>query len=836
MIGAVTSRAGWVALVFGPLRQSPGRLTIAVVAIALGVALGLAVQLVNGTALAEFERAARQVSGDADLSIRGTRPGFDESLYAELARRPEVAVASPLVEVHARVPGLEGSLRVLGIDRFRAGQLQSGLIAPAADAADLLSDDVLFVSRAVLTATGRRVGDRLPVQAGLDVIELRIGGVLPSGSEGARLAVMDIAAVQSRFQRLGRLTRVDLRLVPGTDRDRFAASVRLPAGVTIETPDRAGEMTARMTRSYRVNLNVLALVALFTGALLVSSTQALSVARRRSALALLRVLGMTRWQVAALVLAEGAIVGVTGALLGAIGGIALAQAVLAFVGADLGAGVFAETSPGVVVTGGPVVLFATLGLAAALLGGLGPALEAARAEPAIALKSGDDARAFAALASPLPGSLLLAAAVLCVPLPPLGGLPLFGYVAIGALLLGTILLLPRLTRLLIQRVPTPRRSIEASLASARLAAYPTHAAASLAAIVAAVSLSVAMAIMVTSFRHSLVDWLEGILPADLYVRAGGDGDTGFIDPEAQQRMAGVPGVRRIEFLRWQQVVLDPRRAPVTLMARDGVDANAETRLPSVGNVVRAPAGVPAAWISESAAAIFQLEPGSRLTLPLAGRPTEFHVAGVWRDYARPAGAVLIDRSVYVAETGDRLANDLGVWAKSTSALSGVRDALRAYSPAGLELLSPGDIKARSLAIFDRTFAVTYALEGIAVLIGLLGLSSAIGSEVTARRREFGMLRHLGIARGQIARMLAFEGVTVTAVGLVLGAVLGTAMSLILIHVVNRQSFHWGMSFHVPWLPLAAFFGAMLLASAVTAVVSGRQVMGRDIVRAVREDW
>lgn len=828
-------RIGWAGLVLAPLRQSPGRFAIAVVAIALGVALGLAVQLVNGTALTEFDRAARQVSGDADLTVRGPRPGFDERLYGDLARRPEVELASPMLEVQAKVIGQDRSLRVLGVDVFRAGRLQPGLIASAADSTDLLSEDTIFLSPSAMSALSLGIGDRIGLQSGLGRVELRVAGRLSAGPGSVMLAVMDIAAVQSQFERLGRLTRVDLRLRPGVDRDRFAASLTLPPGVTIETPDMAGETTARMSRSYRVNLNVLALVALFTGALLVSSTQALSVARRRASLALLRVLGMTRRQISLLVLAECAVVGIAGAALGALGGVGLAQAVLGVVGTDLGAGFFPASTPRVQVTGGPLALFAGLGLIAALLGGLAPALEAARAPPALALKSGDDARAFAGLSSPLPGLLLLAVAVACVLLPPVEGLPLFGYLSIAGLLLGTILLLPRLTALVVGSLPRPR-GIEGRLAVARLAAYPTHAAASLAAIVAAVSLSVAMAIMVTSFRLSLADWLDGVLPADLYVRAGGEGDTGFITPEVQRGMAEVPGVRRIEFLRWQQIALDSRHASLTLMARDSAETNAETRLPLAGPVVPPPPGMPPAWISESTAAIFGIAPGDRITIPLAGHPVAFHVAGVWRDYARPSGAVLIDRARYIALTGDRVANDLGVWVESPDRLPAVRSALSAQSPEGLELLAPGDIKHLSLAIFDRTFAVTYALEGIAVLIGLLGLSSAIGSEVTARRREFGMLRHVGVLRSQIARMLALEGMAVTAVGLGLGGVLGTAMSLILIHVVNRQSFHWGMSFHVPWWPLLTFFGMMLAASAATAVASGRQAMGGDVVRAVREDW
>ncbi|MCW5624364.1 MAG: FtsX-like permease family protein, partial [Burkholderiales bacterium] len=375
----------------------------------------------------------------------------------------------------------------------------------------------------------------------------------------------------------------------------------------------------------------------------------------------------------------------------------------------------------------------------------------------------------------------------------------------------------------------------ARLAVSRLRAYPSQAAVSLAAIVAATSLLVAMVIMVTSFRASLTDWLDGVLPADLYLRAAEAGDSAFLSWVDQQRIAAVPGIDRVEFLRWSQIVLDERQPRVTLLARDGVEADAERRLPVVGPIVPPPAGMPAVWPSEAAASLQGLVAGQVLDIPLGGRMHRFHVAGLWRDYARQNGAVLIDRATYRALTADDTANDAGIWLRSGASLSTVRAALDAIAPGGVVLMAPDDIRRRSLDVFDRTFAVTYVLEVAALLIGLLGLSAAIAAEVLSRRREFGMLRHIGVTRRQIAALLGIEGVTVAGVGLVVGCVVGFGMSLILIHVVNRQSFHWGMELHVPWGALAAFVIGMLVLAAATAIGSGRQAMSGDVVQAVRED-
>jgi len=213
------------------------------------------------------------------------------------------------------------------------------------------------------------------------------------------------------------------------------------------------------------------------------------------------------------------------------------------------------------------------------------------------------------------------------------------------------------------------------------------------------------------------------------------------------------------------------------------------------------------------------------------------VAGVWRDYARQNGAILMNRSDYVALTGDERTNDAALWLAPGQSAAQAMHALRAL-PGGerLEIAQPGEIRSHSLRIFDRSFAVTYAIEAVAVLVGLFGLSSSLGAIVLARRREFGMLRHLGMTRAQIGAMLAVEGGLLAALGALAGLAVGGAISQILIHVVNRQSFNWGMETHLPYGTLGALTAVLLLLAALTAWLSGREAMGIGPVRAVREDW
>jgi len=828
------------ALFLAPLAQHKGRLAVSVLAIALGVALGYAVQLINAVALAEFSQAVRALAGEADLEIRGPRAGFDEDLYARLARLPQVAAASPVLEVDAQLPGRQEPLRVLGVDAFRAAEVQPALIGNApADLLDLLRPDALFLSPAAADSLGVSVGDRLAVQVGLATVSLRVAGLLRGGGR-ERLGVMDIAAAQLALGRIGRISRLDLRLRPGADADALQARLQseLPPGLVVERPQSELQRNASLSRAYRVNLNVLALVALFTGGFLVFSAQALAVVRRRAQLALLRVLGVTRGGLVRLLLAEGVLIGAAGAAIGLIAGYALAAAVLARFGADLGAGQFRGLHPDLHAEPWASALFFALGVLAATAGSLAVALEAARAAPAQALKAGDEQAAFARLRPAWPGITLMLLGVLCTAAGPVGGVPLFGYIAIGLMLVGTLALMPRVAIAVFDLLPRPRAA-GPRLALAQLQGAPGQAAVSLAAIVASFSLMVAMAIMVASFRVSLDAWLDQVLPADLYLRTGLRGDTAYLGPQDEARIAQLPGVRRAEFLRFQQLLLAPGKPRVALLARSLPPDDPGGRLPLVGEArPPRPGEPPPLWASEAMVDLYGYAVGQVVELPLAGRLERFTVAGIWRDYARQHGSVIVERELYAGLTGDRDSNDAALYLAPGASPAVIEQTLRATLPGGdhLEFGAPGTIRARSLNVFDRTFAVTYALEAVAVLIGLFGLSSSFGALVLARSREFGMLRHVGMTRRQIGAMLAAEGALVSALGLALGLALGWVISLVLIHVVNRQSFHWSMELHPPWGLLATLAAALLLLATLTALASGRRALGVDVVRAVREDW
>jgi len=343
-------------------------------------------------------------------------------------------------------------------------------------------------------------------------------------------------------------------------------------------------------------------------------------------------------------------------------------------------------------------------------------------------------------------------------------------------------------------------------------------------------------------------------------------DTVYFTPEFVRAAGQLPGVQKVQTQRLVSLKLDPAQPPVALIARDLADP--ARSLPLVGEALPVPPGQIGIYVSE---AMVDLHGARRGTVfaPLSAsfealapvdrsQTASFFVAGVWRDYARQSGAIAMDQRVFEGLTGDQRANDLALWLNNPGEAEAVQQAVRALADRGVgmargeeaaaaagsqsnasELLEFGtasQIRVTSLRIFDRSFAVTYWLQAVAIAIGLFGVAASFSAQVLSRRKEFGLLAHLGLSRRQILQLVALEGSAWTSVGAIAGLGLGLAVSVVLVHVVNPQSFHWTMELMLPWGRLLLLCLAVVLAVTVTAWRAGRAAAGKDAVLAVKEDW
>ncbi|MES3153978.1 FtsX-like permease family protein [Sphingomonas faeni] len=837
--GLWSGRTALAWLIGGEWRFHPARFATTAIAIAVGVALGFAVHLVNGSALASFDGAMRGVSGAAELSVRAASPlGFDERLYPRVVRAAGVADASPVVRLDARIG--KTPLTLLGIDVIRAASVTPSLIGIRPSGPDSGNDAVfdeaaLFLSRAALAQTGAKLGTERTIVANGRTVRLRIAGTLPAIDDAVAVGVMDIAAAQWRFGRLGRIDRLDLSL---SDRDTADAALRamLPADAILSTAETQNAQGDALSRAYRVNLDMLALVALLTGGFLVYSAQSLSVVRRQRAFALLRTLGMPRTGVVAAVVVEGLVIGVVGAAAGLAAGYALAWAALHWFGGDLGAGYFTGGNTRVVFQPSAAFGFFALGLLAAVLGSALPARLAARAAPAAALKNAGDMLDPRKPSPWWPAVALLLVGGAASLLPPIAGLPLFGFAGMALMLAGGVAGVPWFARALLK--PLARRtrgSVPGQLAIRHLYGAPGEAATALCGIVASTALMIAMATMVTSFRGAVDTWLGQVLGADLYLRTTAGAS---FDPATRTRLAATPGVADLAFSRQIPLTVDAARPPISLIARPERGGR-DPLLVLIDRAPTLPADTLPVWVSEPAHRLYDWDPGETITLPIAGR-TAFTIAGVWRDYGRQAGAVLIDEGDYQRLTGDEGRNEVSAMIVHGQDPARVAEALRARLPVDLrdqvEIGQPATLRRLALTLFDRSFAVTYLLEAVAIVIGLVGVAATMSAQTIAREREFGMLRHLGLTRAQLTRMLGVEGAIIGLTGALAGIGLGLVLSQVLIHVINPQSFNWTMSTRIPYGTLLGVAAALTASAAATAVLAGRRATAKSAVRSVREDW
>jgi putative ABC transport system permease protein len=793
--------------------------------------------------LSEFASAVRSANGEPDLSLAARDgSGLPDTLIDSLALDDAVAVASPVLELDTTVRRAGTShgplpVRVTGIDALRVGAVAPALMPRLNDGVDrlgALDPDLVFANAAALQRLDVARDGTIELRTTEGWRRWRLGGTLTLG--GAPLLVMDLAAAQAAFARSGRLSRIDIKLVPGVDASRWLEAQRWPDGVRVARPDDAEQRVSNLSRAYRVNLSVLALVALLVGGFLVYSVLALSVAQRTPTFALLGVLGLAAPQRRLLVLAEAALLGAAGSVLGLIAGTALAALALRALGGDLGGGYFTGVAPQLQWSWAASAVYGALGVVAAVAGAWWPARAAQALPPAQALKGLSSLGG--ARSRWLPGTLLLVAAALLALLPAIGGLPLAAYASVAALLAGGVALVPAGVQALLAR-PLSRHRALVLLAGERARHQRHTASAAVAGVVASLALSVALTVMVTSFRDAVSVWLDSVLPADLYLRTSGGstaGDFNTLDASFAAAAVQVEGVSRVRASRVRSVSLDPQRPAVALIVRP-VDDGAHA-LPWIGDVIAAPTGETGVYISEPMASAYHLQVNAQFELPLPDGLQRVRVLGVWRDYARQFGAVVIVPSAWQRHGGDKRLNELALWFAPGADAGAVIERLRtlAGQDTPIESASAGELRALSLAIFDRSFAVTRYLQAVAIAVGLIGVAASLSAQVLARRKEFGLLAHLGLTTRQVLAIVAGEAAVWLAAGVALGLLLGVAVSVVLVHVVNPQSFHWTMPLHVPALQVAALGAAVWFAGVATAALAARHAASRSAVLAVKEDW
>jgi putative ABC transport system permease protein len=801
-------------LILRPLLRDPLRTSLTVLAVALGVAVAIAIDLAGDAATGSFRSSLETLAGKSDLEI-SANGGVDEQWSGRLASLPIEARFSPVMETWVDVSGA-GLLPLYGLDFVGASN------GAAAGSSERREGEAV-VSQPLASRLGLASGRDLSIQLPRGNRTLRIARVVDSPTE---FIALDIADAQDLFQRYGRLDRIDVSLAPSQDLSEAESAIRaiLPAGYFISRPGARAEENQRMLRAFRWNLRVLSYISLVVGAFLIYNAISISVVRRRAEIGILRALGAKRSAIFAVFLTEALCLGLAGAALGVVLGKLLAIGLVNLIAVTVNA-LFTTSRPGnIELAPGEAILGIAAGVIAAILSALAPALEAARAHPTEAMSRGaHEHRSRLHWRRGLVWSALLAALALAASqAPPWNQFPAGGYAAaflsIGAVALAT----PALVLACNRAAPWLfHRNVEAALASRSLANSLPRTSVVVAALATAIAMMASVGIMVGSFRETVALWLGIQLRADLYVRPDSPGGAGLYPPlpaRVPAILSSTPGVAAVDLFHGLEIRFRGER--VTFGAGDAEIVLSHGRLRFLGGedrdaILRSLPGRDRVIVSEPFANRFGVRAGDRIALHAGASEPTFTVAGVYYDYSSSQGLIIADNSTLLKYLPGQPATNAAVYlATGTSANAVLAEIRRRVAGLGVRAAPNAELRRASLEVFDRTFAITWALEAVAIAVAMLGAANALLAVVLDRRRELALLRYLGASAPQIRRMILSEAAMLGLLAIAAGLALGFALSLLLVYVVNKQSFGWTIQFHPPNLPLAA---ALLLVWCVTVL-------------------
>jgi putative ABC transport system permease protein len=820
---------------FTHLREHPIRIIVTAIGISLGVALSVAIRSANDEVLKSFQEAVAQVAGRATLQVSAGEAGVDEQVITDLRRHPSVLLASPVVHQAVQVgagPHAGRAFQVLGLDLLEAVTLKDFSIAdPGEEEASLeplLELNAVFLGRRLAADLNVTVGQRLEVLVGTHRYPLVVRGLITGSGQRSvwqQLAVMDIAAAQMVFGAVGRLDRIELVTDPKEPIADTVAALQglLPSRLTVARPAQRNEQIERLLRAMRVNLATLGAVGLLIGLLLIYNTVSFAVVQRRPEIGMFRALGMTRRTVVCLFLAEAALLGLVGGLTGSGLGILFARALVMLLRqtvSELHGSVELTAADGTWDLMGRMDLWREgflLGLVVAVLGALAPAIDAGRTSPARALAQGEYEARQELRVRPLMrvGALCLSAAGLLALPGPIAGIPVWGYGSALLLLLGLSCLAPAVVVGFGRTSPGWSLSDRSStfgiigrIAVDQIARAPGRNSVTVAALMVGLAVMVGVGVMIHSFRHSVEHWIHQTILADLVVAPArwlhGDEREALsrrIPLTWRDAVSRVDGVAAVDPYRELSVPIGDRT--VSLVSRDlALHAERSRYLFTQGDsreILGEAVASEGIVVSEVLAHTLGVKRGHELAVRTPSGIHTFPVVGIFYDYATDGGKIVMDSALYRRLWQDETATVLAVYLEPGTPIEDVRerivDAMRPEMHA--VVIGNAELRAEILAIFDRTFRVTYALELIAMVIALLGIFNTLLTSVLERRRELASLRATGASQGQIALLVLWESFWLGCLGVVMGLVGGLLLSVLLVEVINKQSFGWTIQYVVP---------------------------------------
>jgi putative ABC transport system permease protein len=817
-------------LMLRPMLREPVRMGLTILAVAIGVAVVLAIELAGSAAVGSFHSSLETLAGNYTLEIVAVG-GVPDSVVRMLAAEPVPLQYSARMEDYATITESKETQPLVGVDMIAEGSQYLAVDHAQTEAnSNPIETSLKYLEQPTSVWVGsslkKKIGDQIELLTNDQKRMCIVRGVYPDSSGNDSAIVMDLAGAERALKRSGRLDRILLKLPKNADSESWQKRIAalLPAGAEIRPQGTATAENRKMLSAFRWNLRLLSYIALIVGAFLIYNTISISVVRRRAEIGVVRALGASRRDVGVAFLGEAIGIGIAGALLGLPLGTALARGAVKLMALTVDM-LYVSSRPGDIrLTASSISLAVIVGAGVSVLSALGPARDAMQVSPVDAMARGR--REYAARMNKARdlwiAAILAAVAAAISRLPALAGKPFFGYSAAVLLIGAAAHAIPAFVNLLSWGQLSRRLlGVEGLLASRSLVGSLGRTSVLVGALATAVAMMTSVGIMVGSFRQTVVSWMDHQLPADLYLRPAGKEAADrhpTISPGLIEQIAKLPGVAAVDRLRAYEISYGGM--PVTLASMDTEalgpydKSNFFSGRPPE-KVLSELRGQNAILVSEPFTYKHHVRSGDSIELALGESRVKFRVVDVYFDYSSERGTVLMDRGTLLKYLPDTTSTNAAVFVQAGVKPGRVRqEILEAAAGHQLLIFSDSDLRAEAIRIFDRTFAITYALEAIAVLVAVMGVAGALLALVIDRRRELGLLRFLGASSKQIRKLILAEAGLFGLLANLAGLLLGYFLSLILIFVINKQSFGWTIRFH--W-PVAVLLGALTVVYAATVL-------------------
>jgi putative ABC transport system permease protein len=714
----------------------------------------------------------------------------------------------------------------------------------------LAQPNSILLSRAFTERHGLKIGDSFPIFTAHGKMDFVVEGIFkPTGVGevfGGNIAVMDIYSAQVVFGRGHNFDRIDLMNSQGTPvsevQQRLKA--RLPTGIEVTRPDMKGQSLENAVTAMRLGMLITSFIALLVGVYIIFNSFTIAVNQRWKEIGILRAVGVERRNINAMFLGEALLMGVVGSIAGIALGYYLAIVANKLMG-SIAASVYGIVSTAVAprLHTDLVLTSFALGVAASLAGAWMPARAASYLDPILALHNIESRQKESALGwrRTALGAAVLALSMLLIQFSPSAvGMDLqFSYAALQ--LLGLTMLLPLLVHWAARAIrPAMDRvgGTEGALAVDAMIQSPRRSAATVGALMVGLMFVYSTAAYIQSYKHMINRWTDQMLNSDLVVATSTllRSTSYHFSEDLGKRIGALPEVKRVENIRFTIVPYNGDTAAVSASEMDGFLARASgavlgSNKRTAGALLQRGEGV---LVSKNFAARWRLLVGDKVHLDTPTGPLDRPILGLLEDYRSDKGTIFMDRALYKRYWKDDAVDFVDVTLQPGQDATAVKHEIERMTAGSEHALVYTNVEFRSWigSLVDKFFLLNYMQLVVAVLVAVVGIANTLIISIAERRREFGIIRAIGGYRAQIRKMVLLEALSISIVGVIVGAVAALFNIQFLSHTVSTILAGYDVPFYFPWLLILETFPAVVAVSLLAGWVPARHAMQAPVIEAI----